>query len=134
MCSSLISDFIRKHSCSSRHRHKYIIREYYDADEYAYEICSWVGRRSPDSTLQIRQTLDSMGISRLVYKSPNEARSAGRIDMRLYCESMQDVPDQGLVVELNIYRRQAVRCTMPGPWMLSERVCARQEDILRQCK
>ena len=94
-------------------------------DEFAYEICSWV-KRAPCSDLKVHQTLDSLGMS-LVYKSIDEVRSAGRIQMRLYCKNMEDVPDQGLVVELNIYRRHAT-----GPWMLLERICASHSDILKQ--
>ena len=123
MCSSIVA-FFRKN--------KNAVREYYDADEFAYEICSWV-KRAPCSDLKVHQTLDSFGMS-LVYKSIDEVRTAGCNDMQLYCENMEDVPDQGLVVELNIYRRRAIRATMAGPWMLSERICASHSDILKTNK
>ena len=125
MCSKLIA-FIRSR-CS---RKRDITQEYYDADEFAYEICSWIGQPGTSKKLKVMQTLDSFGLS-LVYKSLREVRSAGRIDMRLYCENQQDVPDVGLFVELNIYRRRAVGCNI-GPWMLSERICASQVQILKQ--
>ena len=129
MCSKLV-DFIRSR-CSQTKRD--ITQDYYDADEFAYEICSWIGRApSGNNKLKVVQTMDSFGLS-LVYKSLREVRSAGRIDVRLYCENQHDVPDMGLFVELNIYRRRAIGGNI-GPWMLSERVCGSQEEILKRWK
>ena len=125
MCSQLF-DFIRSRC---RRRKQNITQDYYDADEFAYELCSWIGQ-PPNQKLKIVQTIDAYGLS-LVYKSLAEVRSAGRIDMRLYCENQHNVPDSGLFVELNIYRRRAIGRDI-GPWMLSERVSGSQQEVLKR--
>ena len=126
MCSQIF-DFIRRRCRKQRN----VTQEYYDADEFAYELCSWIGRiPNGNNKLKIVQTLDSFGMSQ-IYRSLAEVRSAGRIDMRLYCEQQQDVPDAGLFVELNIYRRRVIGCSIQ-PWMLSERVCGSQEEVLKR--
>ena len=117
-------------SCCKRNFAAMTSYQYPDADEFTYQLCTWV-KKSPQSDLKVYQTLDSFPPA-LVYKTVEEARSAGRIDLRLHCELEHDVPDCGFVIELNIYRSRLYgrEQKQAGPWMLTERISGKQQDII----
>ena len=102
---------------------------YPDADEFTYQLSTWTGTQAPAANLKPRQTLHALACP-LVYKSVEPARSAARIDMRLFCDNRRDYPDSGFIAEVNIYRRRVTN-GIPGPWLLTERISGRLSDILK---